>query len=195
MNKIILDKGNSINIIIKENSICNIDASYNLNELNITLNDGVKFIINHYNEIKKNNFNININQKDNSEFIYNHSFINTKEYNINININLNGNNSKNNINIHGISNNGISKINVDGSVDKNTNNNELYENIKMINTNDGKSYIYPNMYINTKNVIANHAASISTINEDYLFYLESKGIDKENSIKLLIDGFLRNDAK
>ena len=106
-----------------------------------------------------------------------------------------GNNSKNNINIHGISDSGYSKVIVDGLVRENTFNNELNENIKLLNINDGVSNIYPNMFINTKNVVANHSASISTINEDYLFYLMSRGINKEKSIDLILDGFLENNAK
>ena len=195
MNKIILDKNDIINIKINKNSICNIDKNYNIKELNIELEDNTKLEINQYSEIEKNNYTINIKQNNNTELIYNHSFINKKEYNLNININLIGNNSKNSINIHGLSDNGISKVIIDGSVNNNTKDNELLENIKMINMNEGMSYIYPNMYIDTKNVSANHATSISTINEDYLFYLKSKGIDKDSATKLLIDGFLENIAK
>lgn len=195
MNKIILDSNDIINIKIDKDSICNIDKSYNIRTINIELMDNIKFIINHYSEIDKNNLIINIKQNDNSEFIYNHSFINNKEYSLNINIDLLGNNSKNTINIHGLSDKGTSKIIVDGSVKNSTLDNELYENIKMININDGMSYIYPNMYINTKNVVANHSASISTISDDYLFYLMSKGINSDNAKKLIIDGFLKNDAK
>ena len=40
-----------------------------------------------------------------------------------------------------------------------------------LNINEGISYIYPNMFIDTKNVVANHSASITNINKDYLFYL------------------------
>ena len=195
MNTIILDRVTIIDIIINEDSICNIDKSYNINELNITLKDGVKFEINHYSEVDSNNLKINVKQDSNSDFIYNHSFINKNEYNININIALSSNNSKNTINIHGISDGGISNIIVNGKVSKYSHDNELLENIKLININDGKSYIYPNMFIDTKNVIANHAASISTINEDYLFYLKSKGIEEKDAKKLIINGFLDNVAK
>ena len=51
------------------------------------------------------------------------------------------------------------------------------------------------MYINTKNVIANHAATISDINKNYLFYMNQKGINNNDAIKLIINGFLENDAK
>ena len=195
MNKIILDNNNIINIKVKNDSICNIDKSYNIHELNIEIYNGVKFIINQYSEIEKSNLNINIKQNNESVFIYNHSFINNKEYKLNINIELLGNNSKNVINIHGLSDNGQSNIIIDGKVNEKTIDNELEESIKMININEGKSYIGPNMFIDTKNVVANHSASISTVNKEYLFYLESKGIDEYNATKLLIDGFLFNDAK
>ena len=195
MNKILLDNNSIINLNIFEDTICNIGNEYNLEELNIKLNNNTKLIINHYKEIENNNLKINILQENNSEFIYNHSFINTGNYNLNINIILENNDCKNTINIHGISDNGLSDISVDGKVKENTINNELYENIKMLNINNGKSIIIPNMYINTKNVIANHAASISDINKDYLLYMNQKGINNDNAIKLIINGFLENDAK
>ena len=195
MNKIVLDKESIINISIDKTSICNINKDYNIKEINIELKDNIKFIINHYDEIDKKNLLINVIQNNNSEFIYNHSFITNREYNLDINVELNGNNSKNTINIHGISDIGKSNVKVDGSVNNNTKDNELYENIKLININDGISYIYPDMFIGTKNVIANHAASITNINKDYLFYLNSRGIDSDTAIKLIIDGFLDNEAR
>lgn len=195
MNKIILDKSNNIELNVSEDSICNISKDYEINELNIILSDNVKFIINHYSEIKDNNLNINIIQNNNSEFIYNHSFLNNGNYNLKINISMNGNKSKNVINIHGISDLGNTNIVVDGKVNEKTIDNELDEKIKMLNINNGKSNIMPNMFINTKNVVANHAASVKDIDEDYLFYLKSKGIDNVESKRLIINGFLYNKAK
>lgn len=195
MNKIVLDKENIINLKIEKDSICNIGKDYKIKELNIELLDNVSFILNDYSEIDDSILKINIIQNNNSKFLYNHSFISKDKYELYINVNMIGNNSKNNINIHGISDNGYSKVIVDGLVRENTFNNELNENIKLLNINDGVSNIYPNMFINTKNVVANHSASISTINEDYLFYLMSRGINKEKSIDLILDGFLENNAK
>ena len=194
MNKIVLDKEKNINLNVSEDTTFTIPKENNINDLNINISDGVKLIINQYSEVIENNLFIRINQSNNSDFIYNHSFISKKEYNLNINVNMIGNNSKNVINVHGISDEGKSKVVVDGSVIKDTRDNELYENIKLLNINNGTSNIYPNMYIDTKNVIANHSASISTVNEDYIFYLMSKGIDRKNAIKLILDGFLENDA-
>lgn len=195
MNKIVLDKEKNINLNVSEDTTCIIPKGNNINDLNINISDGVKLIINQYSEVIENNLFIRINQSNNSDFIYNHSFVSKKEYNLNINVNMIGNNSKNIINVHGISDEGKSKVIVDGNVIKDTRDNELYENIKLLNINNGTSNIYPNMYIDTKNVIANHSASISTVNENYIFYLMSKGIDRKNAIKLILDGFLENDAR
>lgn len=195
MNKIVLDKESIINLDIKENSICNIDKNYYLKELNIFMDDGVEFTINHYSEVIENDLKINIVQYNNSIFNYNHSFVSSKLYNLDVNIELKGNNSKNNINIHGISDNGKTNIKVDGLVESNTIDNELDERVRILNINDGHTYIYPNMFIDTKNVVANHAASITNISKDYLFYLNSKGIKNDEAKKMIIEGFLENVAK
>lgn len=195
MNKIVLDKESIINLDIKENSICNIDKNYYLKELNIFMADGVEFTINHYSEVIENDLKINIVQYNNSIFNYNHSFVSSKLYNLDVNIELKGNNSKNNINIHGISDNDKTNIKVDGLVESNTIDNELDERVRILNINDGHTYIYPNMFIDTKNVVANHAASITNISKDYLFYLNSKGIKNDEAKKMIIEGFLENVAK
>ena len=195
MNKIILDKESVINLDIKENSICNIGKDYNIKELNINIVDNVELVINHYSEVIENELKINIIQNNNSIFNYNHSFKCNKFYNLDINIEMRGNNSKNNINIHGISDNGKSYIKVDGIVCENTIDNELDEKVRLLNMNEGQAYIYPNMFVDTKNVVANHAASITSISKEYLFYLNSKGIKDEEAINMIIDGFLDNEAR
>lgn len=194
MNKIVLDKENIINLCVSNDSICNIGLAYNIKELNIKISDGVKFVINQYSE-NNSILNINIIQNNNSSFIYNHSFKNNKEYKLNIDVKLCGNNSKNYLNIHGVSDNSLVDVSINGSVLKNTINNVLDEKIKLLNINNGKSKINPNMFIDTKNVYANHGASISTIDSNYLFYLNSKGLDNKESIDLIIDGFLNNIAR
>lgn len=195
MNKILLDKEKKVELEVIEDSICNINKNIELEELNIILKNNAKFIINHYSEIKENKTNINIYQYDNSEFIYNHSFKNKGLYNLQISIYMKGNKSKNTINIKGISDDAKTCIIVNGSVDESTFDNELNEKIKMINMNNGESIIEPNMFIDTRNILANHSASITNFDEDYLFYLNSKGINNEEAKKLIINGFLNNDAK
>lgn len=195
MNKIIVDKEKIIELNILEDSVCNIKNRCDIEKIIIRLNDNVEFILNEYSEIEKRDYSIEVIQNNNSSFIYNHSFIVSDLYNLNININMNGNNSNNVINIHGINDGGKSNIIVDGTVKDNTKDNNLDEKIRILNINNGKSHILPNMYINTKNVIANHAASITDIDKNYLFYMNSKGIDNDKAKELIINGFLDNDAK
>ena len=195
MNKIIVDKEKIIDLNILEDSVCNIKNRCDIEKIIIRLNDNVEFILNEYSEIEKRDYSIEVIQNNNSSFIYNHSFIVSDLYNLNININMNGNNSNNVINIHGINDGGKSNIIVDGTVKDNTKDNNLDEKIRILNINNGKSHILPNMYINTKNVIANHAASITDIDKNYLFYMNSKGIDNDKAKELIINGFLDNDAK
>lgn len=188
MNKILLDNELIANLNIEEDSILYINNNDTLN-INITINDNKKLIIHEYNERSKK-YNIKIKQYNNTEFVYNHSYLSKDNYELNIDIKLCGNCSKNKINIHGVNDGGNSNIYVNGNVLKDTEDNELYENIKIMNINGGKVEIRPNMFIDTKNVIANHSASVTNIDKDYLFYLNSKGIDNKDGAKLIIDGFL-----
>ena len=48
------------------------------------------------------------------------------------------------------------------------------------------------MFINSNEVIANHNSTIGNINKDYLFYLNSKGIDNDEAKKLIILGFVKS---
>lgn len=48
----------------------------------------------------------------------------------------------------------------------------------------------PNLYIDEYDVVANHAASIGSINPDDLFYLMSRGLSKEEASKIIIMGFI-----
>lgn len=195
MNKIIIDGESVVELAVDKDSVCNIKNRNDLNKLSITILDNVTLIINEYSEIDKRDYEINIIQNNNSKFIYNHSFLVNKLYNLNINLELLGDNSKNEINIHGINDVGKSNIVVDGKVDNDTCNNELNESIKILNINNGMSQVLPNMYINTNNVVANHSASVTDIDEDYLFYMNSKGINNVGAKNLIVNGFLNNDAR
>lgn len=48
----------------------------------------------------------------------------------------------------------------------------------------------PNLFIDEYDVVANHAASIGSLNPDDLFYLMSRGLSKEEASKIIIMGFI-----
>lgn len=61
---------------------------------------------------------------------------------------------------------------------------------QIINKNDGSSIIKPNLLIDNYDVDANHGAYIGKFSEDKLFYLMSRGLSREASYRLLLQGFL-----
>lgn len=52
------------------------------------------------------------------------------------------------------------------------------------------AHAIPNLEIEADDVKCSHAASISTIDEDQLFYLQSRGITRQQAISMLSEGFL-----
>lgn len=61
---------------------------------------------------------------------------------------------------------------------------------RIINLNDEKSTIKPNLLIDEFDVEANHAALIGKFQDEELFYLQSRGLTKEEAVSLLTKGFL-----
>lgn len=50
----------------------------------------------------------------------------------------------------------------------------------------------PELEIENNEVKASHSASVGRIDEEQLFYLESRGVEKKEAEKLIINGFLGN---
>ena len=48
----------------------------------------------------------------------------------------------------------------------------------------------PELEIKNNEVKASHSASVGRIDEEQLFYLESRGVEKHDAEKLIIKGFL-----
>ncbi len=66
----------------------------------------------------------------------------------------------------------------------------LKENILMLSE-KASATATPNLEINTDDVKCSHAATISQIPEEHLFYLMSRGINREDAKALIIEGFLQ----
>lgn len=207
MNTILI---NNKDFIIEE-TYCKID--YCMNEINLKIKGNVHiYDFNNNEELKLNievlknskldyymfsntSFKIkeiNINNLEDSITNFNYSFINGDNNRVIINNNIIGNNIKSNINVRGVSkDNAICNISSNGYVKKNTLNNEFNEDIRGLNLDKGSIIINPNMFIDTNDVIANHNATIGNIDNNYMFYLNSKGINNENAKKLIISGFIK----
>lgn len=61
---------------------------------------------------------------------------------------------------------------------------------RIINLNDEKSMVKPNLLIDEYDVEANHAALIGKFQDDELFYLQSRGLNQNEALSLLTRGFL-----
>ena len=67
------------------------------------------------------------------------------------------------------------------------------QNNRIINLTDNKCEIKPNLYIDSYDVEASHSALIGKFSDEEMFYIQSRGIDYESALKLLITGFLTSD--
>jgi len=61
---------------------------------------------------------------------------------------------------------------------------------KVVLLGNSSSKVEPIMYINHDDVIGKHGNTIGKFNDDEIFYLMSRGISKNEAIKLLIKGFI-----
>lgn len=60
---------------------------------------------------------------------------------------------------------------------------------------NAKTHTVPSLEIQANDVKAGHAATIGNVDEDMIFYLESRGLDKKSAQNLLIKSFMENDIR
>lgn len=209
MNTIVIDKENVIDI--KDNAIelninveeltINVEGRVLINEirklsnetLNLTINlsEGSSLTYNRFLINKEANINIITNQKNKSTLIFNYSILTKEPSTIDFTSNIDGNDNFTEINIKGITEDkGKLKITSTANTKEKIANNNLLEDIKVLLLNDEESVIVPNLLVSSNEIEVNHAATISGIDQDYLFYLNSKGISNEASEKLIKNGYL-----
>ena len=47
----------------------------------------------------------------------------------------------------------------------------------------------PSLEIDANDVRASHAATISQVEEEYVFYLQSRGIPRDTAVQMIVEGF------
>ena len=210
MNKLLVKEGilsinNSLNDLdIKTNTltleisgnVCINDINNNTDlDLKIIMSDGSHLLYNRYNE-SINKFNLDIEITSNAYVEFNYSLKTLIASDISLNANIAGNNNISHINFHGITDqNGVIKNVATSKVDEDTKDNEVLENLRIVTLNDAENMIVPNLLVRSDSVNAIHNTTISTVDKDYLFYLNSKGINKKDATKLIVDGFLKSNLK
>ena len=156
---------------------------YNISEDNIIYH----FSINGSSDVE---INLDV---ENVTLYYYYGNINYNDNTFNIKINHLASNTHSEVFNHGVNvfDNKLSYY-VDGIVPKNSNKCICNQDNQIINMNDGKSTICPNLLIDNYDVDSNHAAYIGSFKEDVLFYMMSRGISKDVASRLLLHGFLIN---
>ena len=188
-------KTNTLTLEISGN-VCINDINNNTDlDLKIIMAKGSHLLYNRYNE-SINKFNLDIEIMDESYVEFNYSLKTLTESNINLNANIAGDNNVSHINFHGLTDDkGIIKNIATSKVGENTKNNEVLENLRIVTLNDAENMIVPNLLVRSDSVNAIHNTTISSVDKDYLFYLNSKGINNEDATKLIVDGFLKSNLK
>lgn len=222
MNKISVDK--SVNLIHEDNKmVMNINKNskidfndYECNELICNIEENVEvFFIDINSNIQKYIFNC----MKNSNIEINKFNSNDISYSININLYENSSsklvistiaNNANNVDINvkhigektyskcinnGVVKNGSILYNVKGIIEKGSINSTVLQESKIITKDVKNATIKPILIINETPEEANHSASIGYYNEDELFYLESRGIEKKQAIELLNKGLLTSNFR
>lgn len=179
-----------LDIEIKENTKSKLvivgNSSYKINYI---LKNNSELTIHSIN--KDNSVNISITLFEKSKLTYHHSVIN----------NLTSDNTfkiihQENDSISNIYNNGINRskdklfFQIDGIIPKGLTNIICSQSSKIINYNNGNSKIIPNLIIDSNDIMASHAAYIGNIDNDTMFYLESRGIKEENIKRLIYQSIM-----
>lgn len=159
-----IDSNSSVNVS-KFNNINSIKEYFicNLNGINASINYNLK--------------TISINP-ENYDFLIYHNFKNTNSC-----INTNGVSIKD----------GSILFNVSSFIPKDITGCVASQDNRIINLNDNYSIIKPNLYIDCDDVVASHSAWVGSFSEDDLFYLQSRGINRDDATKLLLTGFLTSN--
>lgn len=170
-----------------------------VNAINNHNNMNLSFEVAAYTSLTLNTFDYSLDLKtkldivldDGASFIYNNAFIAEQKYDLDIKVHMYGDDTYSEINVRGLNEpGGTTKITASGTIAGGTKGNEINEYAKVINKSDSSCVLVPNLIVNTDEVIANHGVSISPLDEDELFYLLAKGLDKDHASKIIEEGFL-----
>lgn len=147
-----------------------------------------------YNQMHHGNITINSHNQTKLDFAL---FLETEtDTTLELVNNILGSRNKSKINVHAVTDHGGScHIRTLGWIKEKTEENEFLEELKGLAIKEPTITFLPDLVVDSDSVIANHNATIKCFDEEELFYLESKGLTKEEAGKLIKDGFLNKKEK
>lgn len=214
MNKLIIDDVSQLNdLIITEDTYLIINLTDSCDFINIDIMENMYLYVLEFGQNIKNKIVYNL--RENSRVIVNKIVVDCSD---SVYINLNGENANityntsiinkfNNVYFQKIDHNfqnTVSYVNnhainienndftfdIDAKVFNNSDNCKTNQDNKIINFGTGKNEIKPNLLIDNNLIDANHSAYIGNFDKKGIFYLETRGISKEQIKELLTLGFL-----
>ena len=142
--------------------------------------------------ITTENITINANIYNNAKLDFYLMTITDKKITNEVNVYHQNKNTTSNVICHGISYlKGDLKFSVNGYIKKGMIGSICNQSSRIINLDEGKSLIEPNLFIAEFDSIANHSAYTGPFDEKSLFYLETKGISRKEAFNLLLSGFMK----
>ncbi len=156
------------------------------------LNENSHLVVYHYNIDKNIEIEIYLDG-EHAEVEYHFSTINYKNNSLTMQIYHNNKKTVSNVFNHGVNiNNNNLAFQITGKVLKKSNGCICNQENQIINLENGKSTILPNLLIDNYDVSSSHSAYIGRFKDDILFYLMSRGLDRRKSNELLVKGLLLN---
>ena len=142
--------------------------------------------------ITRESITVNINIYNNAKLDFYEMTVTDKKITNEVNVYHKNKETTSNVTCHGISyGKGDLKFSVNGYIKKGMIGSICNQSSRIINLDEGKSLIKPNLFIDEFDSIANHSAYTGPFDEKLLFYLETKGISKKESFNLLLNGFMK----
>ncbi|CAM2741184.1 SufB/SufD family protein [Erysipelothrix tonsillarum] len=88
-------------------------------------------------------------------------------------------------------NQGTLNLEVIGSISKGNSGSETHQMSRIMNLGEEvHGVVYPMLLIDENDVAASHAASVGQPNEEHVYYLQSRGLTRDDALRLIIMGYL-----
>lgn len=118
---------------------------------------------------------------------------NSDEKQINVRVNNNAKNTKGNITIKGIAKNkGICNINAVGHVSVDCSGSENYQESRVLLLDEAsRGEASPLLLIDHNDVLGGHSASVSRVDEESIYYLQTRGVSKIDAELILTHAFFQ----
>lgn len=87
--------------------------------------------------------------------------------------------------------NGILSMDVIGRIEKNAFRSNAHQSSRVLNLSENqKATVFPKLYIDNNDVQAGHAQSIGQVDPEQLYYLQARGLNRDEAVKLIVYGYL-----